>query len=260
MGAVPRETSCDIVFFSQTDETENFFSRFEDFLAVMQRESPTPLVFIHPLTGAYDALPQGVRFQASAEDRDFIRVSVTFVEAGLDPAAFEAAEDLTGGAEVAQVGVVAGDLTLSAAADPDLPTIDDSPEDIAADSVTTSENWRDDTSISRRQINLELNALSTRIDDAVTELELAQRLDSYPTLRAFQRLHGSLRRAAEATIRTAPKLTELAVNVDQPLLVLLQDFYGGREAIDRFARTLELNDIADPSRLRAGTSVLVELR
>ena len=257
-GAVPRRTDCTIVFMP-TSTRPDMIERFGQFQALINDPDRTPRVFCHPLTGVYDALPENATFDLNAEDRDFITMQVTFVEAGLDPAAFQVRVDLTVGAGVAETAAAETDINDAVAADLTLATIDDSPDDIAADSLTTAESWRDDPTISQRQINLELNGLSNRINDAVDELELATNLQSYPTLRAFHRLHGAIRRSAEAAIQTAPKLTELTARTTSPLMALLQDFYGGRQAVERFDRVLELNDIPNPAEILTGTIFTVEL-
>jgi prophage DNA circulation protein len=257
-GGVPRRTDCNIVFLPTTTRPD-MIERFLQFEALTKANDRTPRVFSHPLTGVYDALPENVTFDLNAEDRDFISMQVTFVEAGLDPAAFQVKADLTVGVGVAQTNSAKIDLEDAVAADTTLAEIDDSPEEIAADSLTTAQTWRDDPTISQRQINLELNELANRIDNAVDELELATNLDSYPTLRAFYRLHGALRRAASAAIATAPKLTELTARTTSPLMALLQDFYGGRQAVERFDRVIELNDIPNPAEIPTGTIFTVEL-
>lgn len=262
-GAVPRSTRCDIVFLPLTpDDALSVIQRLNVFLAILDDRPDEPKPFVHPFTGTYQALPTGITFAGNAADRDFIRMSVTFVEAGLDPAAFELTEpeNVTVAAQVADVNSDKIGIDNAVAADPTLPTVEDSPSAIAADALATAQRWRDDASLAVRQITLELGELSERIDATIIALQLPESVESYPTFIALQSLHGSLSRAADAAIRTAPKLTEIVTETTLPLLSILATFYqNAQTALDKFDRTLELNDIRNPAIIRKGTQLTVEV-
>lgn len=262
-GAVARSTRCDIVFLPLTpDDALSVIQRLNVFLAILHERPDEPKPFVHPFTGKYQALPTAITFAGNANDRDFIRMSVTFVEAGLDPAAFELTEpeNVTVAAQVADVNSQKIAVDNAVAADTSLATVDDSPTDISADALTAAQRWRDDASLTVREITLELGELSERIDDVVTALALPESVESYPTFIALQRVHGSLSRAADAAIRTAPKLTEIVAEATLPLLTILATFYkDAQKALDKFERTLELNDIRNPAIVARGTQLTVEV-
>lgn len=266
-GGVPRRTQCEIVFipFGNDDEL-TVLDRVAIFRQILEGARDVPKPFVHPFDGTYNAQPGPISFTGNANDRDFVRMSVTFVEAGLEPAAFEISADVlvTLSAKVADVSSQRDAIDNSLAADPVVTAaaaeLDDPPELIAADSLATAENWRDDPTVTVRQITLELGELSERIDDTIIALKLPESVESYPTFIALQSLHGSLTRSADAAIRTAPRLTEIAVETTLPLLTILRDFYDdAQRALDKFDRTLELNDIRNPAIILVNTLLTVEV-
>lgn len=255
-GSVPRSTRCTVIFVPRLegDATveDDIFERFRIFVDILTQDDRTPQVFTHPITGTYDALPRNISMSNRAEDRDWLPINVTFVEAGLDPAGFQInfSDDLNSPAATARVGAASTDVAMTAS--------DAASQSIAVDAISVAEGWRDDASKSARQINLELNGLANRIEQTTTDLQLATDISQYPTLRAFNRLHGALRRAASAAIRSAPKLQELTVDVTQPLLTILQTVYKGKVAVQKFNRVLELNSIPNPAKVVQGTTLTIE--
>ncbi len=262
-GAVPRTTDCDIVFLPLTaDDILSVIERFNLFRSILEESINEPKEFVHPFTGTYKALPRNITFQGNANDRDFIRMAVTFVEAGLEPAAFDITEfeNNTVAAQVADVSSDNAAIINAVAADTTLIDVDDPPTSIAEDALATAEKWRDDATLTCRQITLELGELSERINDTIIALKLPESVESYPTFIELQSLHGSLSRSAEAAIRTAPKLTELKVATTAPLLTILVGFYDDAQtALDKFDRTLELNDIRNPTQILVNTLLALEI-
>ena len=257
-GAVPRTTACEIWFFARPELEDDHLERLRQFVKVAA--TTIPLTFLHPLYGSYQAMVESNTLQATSVDRDLVKVNCTFVEAGLNPAAFQAQTDDSVGSGVAGVELTAAAIdaiTVDAAADPDATDLESiTVQDTA---TTTAESWASNPTITQRQINLELNAVTNQIDDDIQRLGLATSVSNYPAWASMIQLHGSIRRAADLAIRTAPKLRVHIVKRTEPLLAIMADIYGGTDAIDRYTRTLELNNIRNPARVTAGTSLVVEL-
>jgi prophage DNA circulation protein len=258
MGATPRSTQCEVVFIPTVGQKDNHINRLTTFLNFCNdAHRGAPPTFVHPLTGSYPALPEGISVSAASDARDFIKVSVTFVEAGLDPAAFETRGDESVGAGVAEVGVAREDVT-GALLDPGLPDPLYSDPSVEDDSLSTAELWRDTVGITPREITLELNRISARINDEIDNFEVLTNVDRYPVYLAYLKLQASIRRAAELAIQTAPKLTEIVLKRTEPLLALMARIYGGRRALAQYTRTRELNDIPNPNRLEVGARLTIE--
>lgn len=272
-GAVPRTTACEIWFFERPELEDDHLERVRQFaFAAATREAR---VFLHPLFGRFNAMVEGLTFQASATERDLVKASCTFVEQGLNPAAFEAQSDASVGAGVAavsQAGAVIDGLVLAAPAEGavagpgDVIPVEGAVTSTVLETVTvqdtaltTAQRWADTEGITQRQINLELNQITNEIDAEIDRLDLSTNVVNYDTWIAFVRLHGAIRRAAELAIRTAPKLTTHIVRVTAPLISIMADIYGGSLAVEKYSRTLELNNIDNPSRVLVGTVLAIEL-
>jgi hypothetical protein len=264
MGAAPRSTQCRIIFMPTSAQAadDNHISRVSDFLQIVSdaHALDRPPNFIHPISGSYPALVEGLSFDATANERDFIVVNCTFVEAGLDPAAFTASGDESIETGVAEVDFARTGLsTALAGADEGLgEAVAANPVTVHDDALTTAEGWAATPGITPRQVNLEMNEITNEINDEVDRLEVITRVDRYPTFLAFQRLHAAVRRAAELAIATGPTLTEHRVLRTEPLLALVTEIYGGTLAVDQYTRTRELNDIPNPGRIEAGTVLTIE--
>lgn len=258
MGGVPRETGCDIIFIpGGAGDGANHLENLVSFLDVAQ--SGEASTFIHPLTGSYQAFVEDLTFNARADDRSVVRVSCTFVEAGLDRAAFFAGADESVGSGVVLAEEAQADMNASIEADADAMSLDP-PITVQDDVVATATSWQDTPNITPRQINLELNSVTKDIITQSERLELASDVTKYPLYQSFQRLHRAIRRAAEIAIRTGPKLTELTVGKDMPLLAVMSNFYGGTLALSQYTKTRELNDIDNPALVPEGTKLTVEQR
>lgn len=248
MGAEPRSTRCKVLFFErrplegEVDGGLNHVERFELFYQAAATQ--VPLDFVHPLTGTYRALVEDLDISVDASEDDAVEVDCTFVEDSTSPAVF----DISGRpvrAGVAQVEVEAELLNAQLAEVGLVSTVGD-------DAASTVSGWESNTLITARQVNLELQSLSSSIADAVDELELTTQLDRYPVWRSMQRLHYEVRRAAEAFRQTQPTIFEFVVQSAIPLRVLAGDMYGAEQAESRYQEMLRLNDIDDPSLLAIG--------
>jgi 3D (Asp-Asp-Asp) domain-containing protein len=214
-------------------------------------------VFVHPLFGSYDAKVENLSVEADAENRSVIRMSCTFVEDGLDRAAFEANTDESVASGVQKTEFARDDVDTAIAADPAVAALDP-PITVQNDAVTTAEGWRDTPGITPRQVNLQLNRVANQIIVDTERLELATRLDRYPLFLSMQRLHSAIRRAADLAIETGPRLTRYTVGQDAPLLAIMATIYGGAAATAQYAKVREQNDIENPARVPAGTSLTIE--
>ena len=257
MGAEPRSTSVRVVFIPTSDQELDHITRLIEFLNLLDDASsitPTPQ-FVHPIVGSYPALPRDISMSASAQDRDIISVSLTFVEDGLDPAAFESPGDQSISTGVAAVELARDDTNASLnALVPDL----DPPVTVQDSAVTAAEGWRDDPGVTPRQVNLELNRITNKINDESDRLQVATRVDRYPIFLSFQRLHSAIRDSADLAIATGPSLLEHIVQRTEPLVSIMTQIFGGTVAIDQYNRTRELNDIDNPARIEAGTTLIIE--
>lgn len=266
MGAEPRRMSCSIVFIPTEDQSANHIDRFATFKLVLDaaHTRDQPPVLVHPLTGAFRALPGPIRFSATAEQRDFISVEVEFVEAGLDPAAFTTTDDQSVGSGVVATETARDDVDnavtdVDADADPDLADeLEAEPLTVQDDALTLAESWENNADITPRQVNLELNQITNTIIEESLRLQVATNVRRYPMFLALQNLHAAIRFAAELAIATGPKLFEYVVPRTEPLLSICQTVYGGTQALERYTRARELNDVINPSRVPAGTKLTLE--
>jgi prophage DNA circulation protein len=264
-GGEPRTTSVTLIFFQQGADGEDnvnngrsALDRFIEFDDLVQ--TGVPQTFVHPLTGSYQALVGPYRFTANAQERSQVIVGCTFIEASDIPAVLSAGDADTITASVDQVGSAAGDVDDSlATATPEVQAkIDEQPVTVQNDAVATAQGWADDLVKSARDINAELNEITDEILTEANRLELSTDPRNYETWIAFQNLHASTRRAADAAIKTAPRLTEVELKKTTSLLALMTQLFGGRSAVDKYARTRELNDIPNPAKIPAGTKVTIE--
>jgi prophage DNA circulation protein len=244
MGAEPRETTCTIVFIPP-----RVLDRMLEFISLCSTGKAER--FVHPLTGSYLARPENIRLTGRGQDRDYVTLSVTFVE------------DRSGGVTFYDLAVGLDDVGAVASAATELDTaIAAAGEDavtVGTDSVALAESWDASTTLNARQINLELAEQANAIQDAADALDLATDVDNYPMMRSFARLQNNLRNLAARFISAAPKLTTYTVRMTRPLIAVCQDLYGGTQARERCDRILELNDIPNPGLVEAGVVLTVEV-
>lgn len=241
-GAEPRTTSVTLAFLPPL-----CIQGVTNFLNVAATGEPQR--FVHPWYGSYLAMPENIGVRATAEDRDYITIEVTFVEHRSDIVFTDLATELA-----ADIGV------HGAAADLDQALSDAGvTSTVGADAVAQAEAWQEADSVDSRQVNLETNAVTDSIANESARLELSSSIDYYPLLVSFERLHNKMRALATYLISTAPKLTVYTVPVAQPLLAIAQAIYGGTLALDMHVKLLTLNDLRNPARIEAGTELVVEV-
>jgi hypothetical protein len=202
---------------------------------------------VHPLYGSYNARAERIRVRATAAERDFLAVDVTFVEEG-KTASFE--DIATSADERANVDSAAADLAT------ELETAG-LESDVGPDAVAQADAWEASTTVDPRALNLELNEIANDISAAIEDLELATDVERYPVLVAMMDLHSAMRGLASYLMNTAPQLTTYTVPEMAPLAVICQHLYGGALALTRVEELLELNDLADPGLIPAGVVLTV---
>ena len=253
MGQEARTTSVEIIFFDQgpQDDGSTHIDRMLAFLEVAN--SGLEQTFIHPITGSYQAFAEGLSFNAQASDRASISLSCTFVETGLERAAFETNEDQTVASGVAAVSEASLDVAAEAEALGIEVTVNE-------DSLKVAQGWADaGEEITPRQVSLELNYMANQIEAETERFQLATRVDRYPMLLAFHRLQASMRKAAALTQSAAPATRQVVTDRPTSLLAFVNDRFGGANANAQYLRTRQLNRIENPSYIPAGTTIIVEV-
>lgn len=242
VGRGPRSTDVEIIFITDSIRSMKAFLDLCD---------GTPRQFIHPLTGSYVALPRNIHAAAGARNRDEVRLAVTFVEHSLDIAPIAVAGDPSGDAEsaraIVQAEAVEMDVVLES--DPDKGTI-------IEDSASLFD-WLESANATQRAVNLRVGALVNRIEDEITRLELLSDVRNYPLFISLRRLQASARRLGEHVVSTAEQITTFVVTSPTSLAAIMTELYGARAVTERHAQTQELNDIANPARIEAGTVLRV---
>jgi prophage DNA circulation protein len=251
-GAAPRVTECRICFFEREPEREdtsrlNHLQRYAAFCAVVARG--TPQTFVHPITGRYQALVENLYSEASGDNPNSIDVTCTFVEDTTTPATFDGGNGRpidAGAAAVATEGAL-------------LDAYPDGPPGLGASVADTVSSW-DSASSTVREVNAEIGAISSTIDDALDSYDLATDPSKYPIYRSLQRLHYSARRAADRFREAQPRIYEITLTVPKPLRVLVAENYGADDLERRLREILDLNDVDDPTLIAAGTTLRVPAR
>jgi len=240
MGARARTTSCTLVFLPP-----NVLARVVKFLELTRDGIAYRLV--HPLFGSYDARAENVTTQAEGEERDWVTISVTFVE---ESGTTSFADIASAADERAKVDTADADLTAA---------LEDTGQEsiVGARAVAQADEWESATSIDPRLINLQLAEVANAISADVATLELASSVRNYPVYLAMTDLHNNMRELAEVIIASQPTLTTYIVPASSPLLAISQELYGGDLALTRMGNLLELNVIRDPGFIHAGTILTV---
>lgn len=247
MGGEPRTTRMELVFFG-----ENHIQHLRQMIAAWREGVVDTL--IHPITGTFEAALEEFDWNAEAASRDFITATATFVEDILT-ADNQVIRSFSG--EIPNRNLVDQDVEAVEAELVELGLESEVPEEV----TEQLDLWQDaePADMTRPQIELELSALSNRIQDEIDRLDLAADVANYPAYEAFVRLHNNLRNLAELLIAQAPRLTTYTVPVAAPLLVIFQGLYGGQGALDRYTRGLDMNRVLNPALVPAGTVLTVEV-
>jgi prophage DNA circulation protein len=251
MGSQPRTTAVEIVFFGNGS-----LSDLNAFMNLVAEGEPN--TFIHPITGSYSARVEALSMRATAEDRDWVSVSCTFIEATTEVSIFQLNETGNALAGTQEVENAKTD-TDTALSDNDLES------DVPADALELAQSWSNplpsDPPLSSARIDHEINQLLGSIETEIDLLGLAADLGLYPVLVAFQNLAYAVRRAGEVAISRTPKLETYTVLHEQPLLWIAQELYGADQSVDRWNKLIDLNrSLKTPELVPAGTVLTIEAK
>ncbi len=251
MGASARRTQCRILFWERPPidgerATGNHLQRFAAFVEAVNRGKPQE--FVHPITGSYRALTEGISWDADAEIRDSIEVDVTFVEDTTQPVRFHPGALLVADAGSAAVRVRADKVNE------ELEELElDS--GVASEAADVVEGWEEDPDTSTRQVDLEVASIASEIDGLVDEEALTSDIARFSLWRQLQALNFSARRAAAVFKQEQPQVIAVTIARAVPLRALAVEIYGARDAADGYREIMRLNDIDDPTLLAAGTVI-----
>ncbi len=244
MGAVPRTTECTLVFMG--DDHLERFQAFKDLV-----DSGEAHTFVHPLTGAYEARVPRFTYSIDSENRDYVSVEATFLEATTEVAVFDLGDGrgLFAQADAVETAEVALDAELANAG---------LTSTVGSEASATARRWVDSPNVTRGTVEVDLASLSAKVDQDITTMELFEDVALYPLHLAYMDLLRSLRRVADSLIRQTPKVSTLTLTEPTPLLLIAQRLYGGARAPDMFARLLQLNKLKTPSLVPPGTTLTIE--
>jgi hypothetical protein len=262
LGNGPRSTRVTLIFWEREatpeDDAAGFaaddhVTRFTTFWATALG-AQEPLEFVHPLFGPFQAWVEEPNVSANAEDRNVLAVECVMVEDSTTPSVL-----LDGTVIAPYHSSTQQAAVFSRAFDDEIAALglddESSAVGLGEDVRTTMDTWSADPSKNVRDVNGDLSRLTDKLDDALRDIDYATNLDRIPLLRTSARLHGSIRRAAEAFKKTAPQLVEHVVLVGQPLDAIILGIYGSRQLDRRRDEMLKLNDVADPGFVPAGTKL-----
>lgn len=243
-GLRQRRTDCSLVFCDEPG-VGAYLDRFLAFRELAR--SSTPRLFVHPLHGAYQAAVTEVTYTVDAQERA-VRVDCSFV----------AMEEPTPVLDVGPgVSAAAGleDVEAHAAA------ADEALADIGETSTTPTScvekvsEWQDAEIPDARVIAVEAAALAADIDDAIEASQLLTDLSRWTAYRRMVELRYAVTRSATAVTSEVTRLTELTLEVAEPLLSLCARVYGARDAEERAGQVRKLNGLRTPGMVPAGTTI-----
>lgn len=261
MGGEPRTVAVQFLFFERVGDPAVPFDqrdhvrRCRDFIALAN--SGKPQEFVHPLFGSFPAMVETCEVSAVSEERNLITVDGTLIEQGLAPRPLTSqVSDPTDGAtasvaaqaEIARQAVVAG-LEEGTLEEEDVTLV----TDVCDDAESEVDSWSSDPDVTPRDVTAGLQRLSTRISDAIADLEFASNVENYALFKAFQNLHYQVRRAAGVARQDAPALITITVAAASPLRCILVDVYGAADHDRHYDEAIRSNDIDDPTLIAAGT-------
>lgn len=261
MGADARVTTARFFFFERDGDPaipadqRDHVRRCREFLALAN--SGKAQEFVHPIFGSFPAMVEVADVETVAEERDQITVDVTILEQGINPRPLTAQiADPTDGAQAA-VAAQAQIARDQAAAGVDEGTLTEEDGDLVTtvcdDAEATVVSWSADPDITPRDVTAALQRLSTVINGAINELELAASPDNYELFRAMQLMHFQVRRAANFARQDAPALISVTVAAATPLRCVLADIYGATDHDRHYDEAIRMNEIDDPTLLAAGS-------
>ena len=107
------------------------------------------------------------------------------------------------------------------------------------------------------QVELDAERQRGQIAESVTALDGLLSPEAHETALALLQVQASLTAYKRTLRQFAATLSEIVVPSDRPLIRILTDLYGAARADELLEDALRANSIADPLRVRAGTTLLL---
>lgn len=246
-GGVPVTATCELLFDdSLVGATTTPRERALAFDAQVQ--AADPLVFVHPLHGAYLARVTDWSY-AIDDDSNIVEASATFI------ADTEAEPIRTAGAGTS---ISAGSNVVSAAADNLALALSaiDIESDAPAIATAAIASWEESESVPTREVLATAADVRAQLDALIIDNALEDDLALWDAYLAAVELQAAFRGAALATTASTPAVFRLIVAAPTSPLALAARVYGGTEAEIREAQIRALNDMATVGGLiQAGTEL-----
>lgn len=151
------------------------------------------------------------------------------------------------GAEAVKVAADAADAELAAVG-----LTGASPAAAAA----AAQRWAD-TDVAPRTVFTELGTESQRIEDEIASLDLVGDLDFWPAYKTLVNLRYALTSAADGATAEVADVFGFLVDTARPLRAIVASVYGARRAAETYGQVVSLNDVSNPARIPAGTTLLL---
>jgi prophage DNA circulation protein len=268
-GAKPRRSTAQIIFFDRPPTSRELV--VEDHLTRLQRflrlAAAGAAEFVHPIDGPYRAVIEGVRRQASGDERNKVvldiaiwedtddgddlpgqSTAVTFLPAA-STASYAATADALIAALLADDGAGVSDELAAAIGE-----LDDS--DLTTRVTETVATWQGDPNITSTQIASEADALSAELaasNDAIEDSDDLAGLDLVVELNLLQ---DSMRAAVDELLARRPATVTEVLPVTQPLFAALFIAYGNHDQVlALFDEVASSNFLYDPLLVEAGTTL-----
>lgn len=244
-GLGPRPTRCELLFDDMRGVSDSAKKRFDAFRAIV--DDGDPQVFSHPLLGSYLAVVGEFRHRVDADG--VITASVEFTPKE-EPKAVTPAN--------AGAAVQVGEGAVTAAAD----SVDEALAEFELESPVVEQAraavaaWSDGEP-NVRTVLVDVASITSYINDEIERLELPDDILLWPTHRALINLSAQMLAAGRA--QTADVARIITIKIGQPVSLrrLVARLYGGHAADERYAQVMQLNDIATPAWIDAGTELRV---
>jgi hypothetical protein len=249
-GAGEHKTSVELLFAQMPGEARTGRDRYNELRALVEAGNPEDgHYFTHPLEGTYRVKIGEFRTMLGNGQ---LRVSATLTRVGarLAVSALGAAVAPEAGLEAVTSAADAADAALDTAGL-------SSPAPAAATAAAT--RWAE-PDVAPRTVFTELGTESQRIQDEIATLDLTNDLDLWPAYKTMVELHYALVGAADAATAEVAAVFQLLVDRPTPLRALIAAIYGSRGAAEKYEQIIKLNDIGNPARVPAGTTLLLPAR
>ena len=232
------------ILFVEEPRTEDFRDRFDAFRALIAKGEAQ--VFSHPLIGSYLAVAEGGEHYADSSRMITFSCSfypesdpqtVSQVLAGTSPIA---------GVQAVEVGCEEADAALD-----DIGLETDATGE-ALDMVTA---WGEAEDLDSQDVIVGVESLTSSINEAIAEMELAASLERWPAYQAMVNLAYAVRRAGQAFTSSSEEAIPLTVDADTPLLAICAAVYGAELASEMSDKVARRNRLRRPGLVPRGTTL-----